>query len=335
MGDVFHLLPALTDAQQNKPGLVIDWVVEKAFAEIPTWHPAVRRVFAIEERKWRKKPLQYRQEKKAFFAQFVKESYDLILDAQGLLKSAWVGRKIRKLLANRPPILGMDWKSAREPLASFFYQRKIFVEKEHHAIKRLRFLLAQTLGYPEDLQSPVDYNLRLPEVHLPEDFPFDQQKYGVFLHGTTWETKLWTEENWQALGQKFNQMGLGVVLPWGTLEEKQRAQRIAQRLAKDQAWLPEKRLSLGQMAVILQRAAQVVAVDTGLSHVAAAVGTPTLVLYRVTSPNKVGAIGNQVRHLVSPLAEKYLKRFSDDKMREASLDNLGVNQVFLGCKGIG
>lgn len=325
MGDVFHLLPALTDAMQAMPNLQVDWVVEKAFSEIPTWHPAVKQVFAIELRKWRKHPWQHRQDIAAFFEQIKLNQYDLIVDAQGLLKSVWVARKIRK--DTQIPIAGFDWQSAREPLASLFYQHTYRVEKQQHAIVRLRNLLSQALGYAWQLNAPIRYDLALPEADAPLVRQWAPQSYWVMLHGTTWDTKLWPESYWLALAKQVVALGYGVVLPWGNEVEKSRSESIVKQLNNHQAWCPDTKLNLSQMAHLLKQAKQVVSVDTGLSHVAAALEVPLLVLYRVTNPVLVGACGEKVQQLKSPCAERYLKRFKSADDEANSLQGLAVEDV--------
>lgn len=332
MGDVFHTFPALTDALQAIPTLEVDWLVEQSFAEIPAWHPAVKNVYGIELRKWRKHPVKYRADIKAFFAQVQTQSYDLIIDAQGLLKSAWV---VRKLNAKKA---GLNWASAREPLASWFYDVKISVDKNQHAIWRLRELFAKVLSYPLPDAANIQYGLNTASWQPLENV---SQPYAVFLHGTTWDTKLWPEENWVELSQKFLEQGLGIVLPWGNEEERIRALRIAENVKKalkfNQAWLnlavkppifvPEEILSLNDMARCLKFAKQVISVDTGLSHVAAALDAPMVVLYRVTDPFKVGALGQNVKHLESPRASHYIKQFTKESERQVSLEGLSVNNV--------
>lgn len=332
MGDVFHTFPALTDALQAIPTLEVDWLVEQSFAEIPAWHPAVKNVYGIELRKWRKHPFKYRADIKAFFAQVQTQSYDLIIDAQGLLKSAWV---VRKLKGKK---VGLNWASAREPLASWFYDVKIAVDKNQHAIWRLRELFAKTLNYPLPDVANIQYGLNTTTWQPLEKLT---QPYTVFLHGTTWDTKLWPEKSWVELGTKLLAQGQGIVLPWGNNEEHARTLRIAEMLQiqlknnpacldlnfKPLVLVPEQTLNLNDMARCLKFAKQVVSVDTGLSHVAAALGVSMVVLYRVTDPFKVGALGKNVVHLQSPLANQYIKRFRSVEQAGISLEDLDVNDV--------
>lgn len=325
MGDVFHTFPALSDAKMALPHLEIDWVVEKSFAEIPCWHPAVHRVFAIELRKWRKSLLakQTRQEIKSFFEKVNANQYDVIIDAQGLLKSVWVARKINA------PICGLDWSSVREPLASLFYQQKVTVKKDQHAIWRLRELFAKALHYEVPLNQPIVYGLDTATWTKPSVLVerFADNDYAVFLHGTTWETKYWPEENWIALLKQLTERGVRVALPWGNEEEQQRALRVASHVNSELVWVPETPLSLNVVTQILNFAKAVVSVDTGLSHVAAALNVPMTVLYRVTDPKLIGADGDCVTRLLSPLAPQYIKKFANDAQEQESLQGLSWQAV--------
>ena len=318
MGDVFHVFPALSDALKAKPNLEIDWIVEKDFAEIPQWHPAVKKVWAIELRKWCKNPFKFRQQIKQFFLAINQQDYDLVIDAQGLLKSAWVSFKIKSALKK----VGFDWTSVREPLASLFYQAKIKVAKQQHAITRLRELFAKSLGYEWQENSIINYGLSteswqpLAEINKP---------YCVFLHGTTWETKLWPEEYWVELASKLEYKNITIVLPWGNEAEKQRSERLNAKI--HQGWVPQTRLSLNKMAICLKHADFVVSVDTGLSHVSASLDVPMVVLYRVTDPVKIGAKGTSVVQLISPVAKDYVKNFQSIKQEKQSLEGLSVAEV--------
>ncbi len=144
MGDVIHTLPAITDARQAIPGIQFDWIVEEGFAEIPAWHPGVAEVIPVAIRRWRKHPLKaaLSGEWKRFKERVAATRYDAIIDAQGLLKSAWLTRYAEG------PIIGLDRDSAREPIASRFYDVHCNVPWDQHAVERVRLLFARALGYP-------------------------------------------------------------------------------------------------------------------------------------------------------------------------------------------
>jgi heptosyltransferase-1 len=321
MGDVFHTFPALSDAQANVPNLTVDWVVEEAFAEIPSWHPVVDKVYPIELRRWRKTPFssKTRSEIKAFFEEINRTQYDLVLDAQGLYKSLWVAKKIEA------PVYGMDFSSVREPLVSLFYNHKIYVEKAQHAITRLRELFSKALNYSISPASPIAYGLNTSDWKRP-DLPWQAEPYMVFLHGTTWDTKCWPEEYWRELLQKICQVGYKVILPWGSKEEQERSYRLQQGY-EDCTWVPEQLISLNDITRMLKFSKVVVSVDTGLSHVAAALDVPMVVLYRVTDPRLVGVQGKSTLQLTSPCAKSYLKRFSSQDESDRSLENLRPKDI--------
>lgn len=287
LGDVIHTLPALTDAARALPGIQFDWVVEEGFAEIPTWHPAVAEVIPVAIRRWRKNLWQTLRngEWRGLKQRLGETGYDLVIDAQGLLKSAWLTRYVKA------PIVGLDRRSAREPLASRFYDRPYPVDPEQHAVERSRQLFAQALGY----QVPAglgEYGLdRSRLLDAPASEPFV-----LFLHGTTWATKHWPEIYWRQLAELMGNRGLQVRLPWGNPAELARAERIARGLDNVMV-LPK--LNLAGVARVLAGAQACVAVDTGLGHLAAALDVPTLSLFGPTNPGLTGAYGQSQVHIAS------------------------------------
>ncbi|WP_097458956.1 lipopolysaccharide heptosyltransferase I [Mangrovitalea sediminis] len=290
MGDIIHCFPALTDAQRAIPGIRFDWVVEEAFAGLPGCHPAVDKVIPVALRRWRKQPFKARRsgEWARFRADIKDTHYDLILDAQGLAKSAFLTR------FNTAPSAGYDRHSIREPLASLFYNHRYAVDLQQHAVERMRKLFALALGYevPEGLG---EYGLsleRLPGTLVPDE------AYLVFCHGTTWQTKLWPESYWKQLTQIAAEAGMTVYLPWGNSEEQARAHRIAADI-KTARVCPK--ASLTEVAGLIGHALGVVAVDTGLGHLAAALSVPTTALYGPTRPGLTGNYGAHQSILSSKL----------------------------------
>jgi heptosyltransferase-1 len=285
LGDVIHTLPALTDAVSAYPDIHFDWVVEEAFAEIPKWHPAVDRVIPVAIRRWRKNPFKawFSGEWKAFRLKLQEREYDFVIDAQGLVKSAFITRRARGQKH------GLDKASAREPRASKAYDYTHFVARNQHAIRRVRKLFADTLRYtmPEDMP---DYGIdsgRLPGRKQQGD-------YVVFLHGTTWETKHWPEEYWKALAEKVSATGVKVYLPWGNEAEQLRAQKIA-KAVQGAELLPA--MGIPELAAQLANAHFVVGVDTGLAHLCAALEVPSVTIYGSTRPELTGVQGKVQKNL--------------------------------------
>lgn len=292
MGDVIHTLPALNDAVKAIPGIRFDWVVEEGFEEIPSWHPAVEEVIPVAIRRWRKSLMQslHSAEWKQCKQMLRQRHYDCVIDAQGLVKSAWLARY------TRAPRFGYDKHSVRERLATLAYHHKISVPKKLHAVERTRRLFAESLGYS------------LPQ----EDGEVTKGRYGidksqfktsgnikpnvVFLHGTTRHNKHWPEQYWVELCQIICGKGYKVYLPWGNQAERDRAKRIATKSNCAEV-LPK--LNIRGVACVLAKANAVVAVDTGLGHLTAALNIPAISLYGTTSPDLVGAYGDNQNHLCS------------------------------------
>lgn len=281
MGDVIHTLPALTDAMQHLPGIQFDWVIEKSFAEIPTWHPAVAKVIPIALRRWRKNL--FSRDTLSALKTFKTElgaaaPYDLILDAQGLVKSAWIGFLTKGLRA------GLDFKSAREKWASLAYQKKYTVNFKQHAIIRMRQLLSQALGYALTEEKP-QFGLH---VNLKKYTQNLKTADLILLHGTTWASKQWPETYWQQLAYQAAESGMRVMLGGGNVEEAARAERVAKT---HPGIFAQPFLSIAQMAALLAEAKCVVAVDTGFAHLAAALSVKTICLYGSTSAVFTGVMG--------------------------------------------
>ncbi|HHX36027.1 MAG TPA: lipopolysaccharide heptosyltransferase I [Gammaproteobacteria bacterium] len=315
LGDVIHTLPALTDALRANPDIRFDWVVEEGFAEIPHWHPAVDQVIPVAIRRWRKNLLQtWRNGEWHDFKRRVhQQHYDLVIDAQGLLKSAWLTRGFKV------PVAGFSRKSVREPIASYFYDRQITVAPGLHAVERIRQLFAQALNYPV-LEQMGEYSLSRERLATVDS----QRPYVLFLHGTTWPSKHWPQQSWRALAEQLAAANINVRIPWGNAAEKQRAQAIADGLPQVQVLPP---LNLTDVAAQIAGAQACVAVDTGLGHLAAALDVPCVSLYGPTLPGRVGAYGQGQVHLCAtgPNAgsgDRHLDCFA----------SLGVEQVLTALK---
>lgn len=288
LGDVIHNLPVATDLAREFPEARIDWVVEEGFAALPALHPAIDRVIPIAIRRWRKQlgQLATWKEIRAARQTLRQYEYDLIIDTQGLCKSALITRQARGWKC------GYSAESAREPIAARSYDETFMIPRQLHAIRRNRWLAAAAadLDPPDDEhgQSPddaIDYGLTPP----PPPAYAPDTPYAVLLTATSRDDKLWPEADWLTLGKALAERGLRCVLPGGNPIERERAARLAAALPEAIAAPPG---DLPTLAGLLAGARLVVGVDTGLTHLAAAVATPTVALYCASEPGLTGVLGS-------------------------------------------
>jgi heptosyltransferase I len=288
LGDVVHALPAVTDLRRVLPQATIDWAVEETLADIPRLHPAVARVIPVALRRWRKAPWssEVRHEWRAAKAVLAETPYDTVIDLQGLLKSVWVARAAK--LAAGGALHGYDKHSAREGLAALAYARKHAVARGQHAVARNRALAAAACGI--SLSEPLDYGVAL----APQATQVGDKPRVVLLTATSRADKAWPQAQWVALGQALHAQGIACALVAGSSVERTVAQNIAAAIPASEVWP-----AMG-IAALAQRFAHcqgVVGVDTGLTHLAAAVGTPTVGVYVATDPARTGVLAQNARNL--------------------------------------
>ena len=308
MGDVVHALPTVSDLVQHCPGAQIDWLVESPYTAIPGMHSGVKKVLPLSWRKWRSQLLQRGtwHAMSALRQQLKSERYDLVLDLQGLLKSALWG-----VQANGP-LVGYDRRSAREPLASLLYRGSFGVPRNLHAVQRSRQLAAMHLGYAMP-QSAPDFGLRTPQVQWPAP-----AQYGVIIPNASRKEKHWPEARWVAVGRKMRSAGLTPVLLWGSEPE----QTMAERIAADCGGTVPPFLKVGEMAGVLARAHCIVGLDTGFTHLGAALGRPTIGIYcdhepglaGITGPGRVASVGGKGQVPKLPEVIGHLERHLDLKL---------------------
>ena len=282
LGDVIHCLPAASDIAALYPQASIEWVVEETYVDIVRLHAAVKRVLPVAVRRWRKSLFsrQTRAEISAFRRSLASEGYDRVIDVQGLAKSALIARMALG------ECHGLDRTSAREWIAALMYHKRHAVSWELDAVARNRTLVGDALGYT--LRGAPDYGI----AAAPANFDWlPAAPYCVCLSGTTDAAKLWPEDRWGELGQHVRAAGMACVLPAGTAAEQKRAERIAQAIGSGAVAAPD--LDLGQLAGVLSGAALAIGVDTGLTHLAAALGRPTVGIFCGTSPAATGVIASR------------------------------------------
>ncbi|OBQ84408.1 lipopolysaccharide heptosyltransferase I [Mesorhizobium sp. WSM3873] len=292
MGDVIHTFPAVEDALRNRPDISFDWCVEEAFAAVVALHPAIGTIHKVALRRWRKKPFDGGtwREMAGLRRALRSRRYDLVIDAQGLLKSAVVAKQ------SGAPIAGFDRSSAREPSATLLYERKYAVPRELHAIERTRRLFGLALGYQADL-STLSSGIVPPAGGLSGV----EGKTAFLLHGTSREDKKWPVEDWVETARRLVSQQFTPIITWSNEAEKRVAEATAG--AVPETVLVPKSL-LADVAAILGRSTLVIGADTGLTHLASAFGLPTVAIFLATEPGLTGPRGPYSSTLLAPAGGK-------------------------------
>lgn len=269
LGDLVHMLPAISDIVRHVPGAQIDWIVEDSFIEIPGWHAGIHDVIPVAHRRWRKHwwSAQTRIARAGLRKSLAERHYDIVLDMQGLMKSIWL---VRQTQGQRH---GLDRRSAREPLASFFYDVKHTVNFWQPAVTRQRELASLAFGYTYSGEPDFGLGRITDGVSI--------ENYAVIMPSASRDDKLWPEQDWQLVFRHLNEHGLTLKLLSGNAAETARAEKLVANIPTAQV-LP--RMNLTDIAHVLAGASVMVGLDSGLTHLSAGLGRPTIGIYRASTP---------------------------------------------------
>jgi heptosyltransferase-1 len=275
LGDVVWALSIAQDVARARPGTPVDWVVEEPFAALPAMCAGVRRAVPVALRRWRRAPVAGAtwREMRGFRAELRRERYEAILDLQEQVKGGVIARLARGTRH------GFDRASVREPVATLFDDVHHAVSPDQHFATRVRTLAAAALGYAVAGPPRWRWTFAPPPACLPG------RPFVVALHATSRADKRWPAERWRALLADVDANGFVPVLPHGSDAEEADARALAAGLASA---VVAPRLPLDAMAALIARAHAVVGVDTGLTHLAAAFGIPTLALFTTTDAARAG-----------------------------------------------
>lgn len=316
LGDVVHNMPMVADILRHYPDAHIDWVVEEAYENLVRLNTGVRHIIPYALRRWRKSLLSAstRAEMRIFHQRLRAETYDIVFDTQGLLKTGVVMRMARLAPGGKRVGLANGTEgSGYEGASRIFHTMSVPVGVRTHAVMRGRLVAAAALGYTVD--QPADFSLRAPDMPQPAWLP--SIPYAAFFHATARPSKQWMPERWVQIARLLAERGMPVLLPWGSEAEKQAAQQLAAHMPNAHV-LPK--LPMMEAVLLAQRATLAIGVDTGLTHIAAAYKRPTIELYcdsprwktegnwspniinlgDLGTPPSVDDVANAVRQLLGP-----------------------------------
>jgi heptosyltransferase I len=299
IGDIIHTFPAIIDATANVENITIDWLIDDNFKDVPELlnfsANLNNNIIPISLRDI-KKNINFNNIKNFLIKLLNLKTahYDLIIDAQGLLKSALIAKFIKK----NSKIAGFNWGYCKESIASVFYDYKFNIEKQLHAVTRIRKLFAAALNYNiYDQEEYINFGLKQKKFFKLEELINKKiDNYIVFLHGTTWETKEWPIQYWQKLSELLNQNNIKIVVSFYNVKE----QNLTKELALNNPNVTVvSDLNIMQIARMLANAMAVVAVDTGFAHLAGAIGVPTIGIFGPTCTHKSKITGKASVNLQS------------------------------------
>jgi len=288
LGDVLHNLPIVWDLRAKYPEANIDWVVEEGYVNLIeplrtcAEFQGIDRIIPFGLRRWKKSIFskKTRMEISEFRQHFQMVSYDMVIETQGLLKSAVVCRLAKRNFGGTITGLGNATEgSGYEPVARWFYTHCVQVPKQCHAVDRSRLVAAGAMNTSTKLETPQFYPYEFVDMLAKKDQEISSDfnvPYILFFHATARAAKMWDEGNWIKIGQHLATKGFRIILPWGNLAEQTVSERLCRSIPN--AVVP-KAFNLTQAFSIVAGAQLVIGVDTGLTHLSAIMCKPTIELY--------------------------------------------------------
>lgn len=300
LGDVVHALPVLSYLHSVAYDMHVDWLVEEGFASLLEGHPLIRRVHRVNTRGWRRAGVRTLLAGGGeTVAALRREKYDIVLDLQGNSKSGLFTR-----LAGAPLRFGFDRDGVREWPNLLATNRQVPLSEAHHVSDRSLAIARAAVPGGDEPASAGPLTVQPSAAERVEEqvrhFGLTGERIVVLHYGTTWSTKLWPLENWRSLADRIvRELGIQPVLTWGSEAERTAAEAIREGCGGAAILWP--RGTLPELVALLARADLAVGGDTGPIHIAAAVGTPTVSLYRVTDAERNGPRGKAHIRLQAPL----------------------------------
>ena len=295
LGDVLHNLPIVWDLRKRLPNAQIDWIVEEAYVHLleplktTTTFKGIDRIIPVAFRRWRKNLFSVHTWREFFAMRKLLQAstYDALLETQGLLKSALVCALAKK--SNNAVVAGLGnatEHSGYEPMARLFYTESVHVPLKCHAIDRSRWVMCSAFDWPllnRNEESPLFYPnnfvAQLPPLlleGLKKTAEGALAPYVLCFHATARAAKRWPNENWVELGKALSNQGYQLVFPWGSGDEMKVSALIASQIPG--AIVP-RAFSIEEAYRLVAHAALTIGVDTGLTHLAAVLGKPTIEIY--------------------------------------------------------
>ncbi|MCG3670651.1 lipopolysaccharide heptosyltransferase I [Aliarcobacter butzleri] len=319
MGDIIHAMVALQYIKRKYPNLQIDWFVETAFAPILENNPDINQIIKLDLKSIKKDKKEIINQIK-LIKKYEKNSYDLVIDAQGLIKSAIVSFFLGK---NR---VGFSKNSTREKLASFFYTKRVDIAYDKNAIERNVKVLSQALNFEitkDDILNKKPFLFYKNENEVIYEYLSKDKKNVLFVIGASWPSKMYSKEKFAKI---INNLDENCLITWGNEAEKDIANFVA-NISKAKV-LPK--LDLNSLKAIMSKVDLVIGNDTGPTHMAWALNTPSITLFGNTPGYRNTYITNINKIIES---KSIVNPFKLDR-NDFSIKEIDENEIINMAKGL-
>lgn len=319
MGDIIHAMVALQHIKRQYPNLQIDWFVESAFAPILENNPDINEIIKLDLKSIKKDKKEIINQIK-LIKKYEKNSYDLVIDVQGLIKSAIVSFFLGK---NR---VGFSKNSTREKLASFFYTKKVDIAYDKNAIERNVKVLSQALNFEiakDDILNKKPFLFYKNENEVIYEYLSKDKKNVLFVIGASWPSKMYSKEKFAKI---INNLDENCLITWGNEAEKDIADFIA-NISKAKV-LPK--LDLNSLKAIMSKVDLVIGNDTGPTHMAWALNIPSITLFGNTPGYRNTYITNTNKIIES---KSIVNPFKLDR-NDFSIKEIDENEIINMAKGL-
>lgn len=319
MGDIIHAMVALQYIKRQYPNLQIDWFVESAFAPILENNPDINEIIKLDLKSIKKDKKEILNQIK-LIKKYENNCYDLVIDAQGLIKSAIVSFFLGKSR------VGFSKNSTREKLASFFYTKKVDIAYDKNAIERNVKVLSQALNFDipkDDILNKKPFLFYKNENEVIYEYLNKDKKNVLFVIGASWRSKMYSKEKFAKI---INNLDENCLITWGNESEKDIADFIA-NISKAKV-LPK--LDLNSLKAIMSKVDLVIGNDTGPTHMAWALNISSITLFGNTPGYRNTYITNTNKIIES---KSIVNPFKLDR-NDFSIKEIDENEIINMAKGL-
>ena len=315
MGDIVHAMAALQFIKHALPDAHIDWIVEEGFVGLLENNPHIDTILPVRLKAIKNDKLQLFPEIRRIRS-YAAKGYDIVIDAQGLIKSAVVSRMLG-------PNAGFGKDSIREKAAALFYRKSFVIPYEENIICRNVKLIGSSLGITIDRQQ---LDTKKPFLFFDEKekekttaFLDKNQKNIIYILGSSWESKVYPREQFVKV---IELLGENALLVWGDEKELSAGEYISRQC--EAAVLPS--LTLGELKALISKADLVIGGDSGPTHFAWALNRPSITLFGPT-PGERNTLEGDYTRVICSFSEVDPMRLDKEDFSIGEIDPAEIVQV--------